>query len=213
MAYGMNSSMGIGNSSGSSIGQKMAGSNLMNKEVIPKGFKKASVRNFTPEQMQLFQQMFSNVSPESLTGRLAAGDQSQFEQLEAPAMRQFAELQGLNASRFSGLGGQGSLGARKGSGFQNSMNSATSNFAQDLQSKRLAYQQQAIQDLMGMSSSLLGQEPYQNYLVEKPQKQQQSSGWGGAIGAGLGGLGGFFAGGPAGALSGARLGYGLGSGF
>lgn len=186
--------MGFGSGAGSPM-----------KEKIPGGYKKGSMQQFTPEQMQLFQQLFGQVGPESFTSKLAGGDQSQFAQMEAPAMQQFNELQGGLASRFSGMG----MGGRKSSGFQNTMTSAGANFAQQLQSQRLGLQQQAIQDLMGMSNNLLGQRPYENFLVEKQQKQ---SPWG-AIGGALGGLGGFALGGPAGAMQGAQLGYGVGSQF
>lgn len=134
------------------------------KEKIPEGYTKGSLQQFTPEQMQLFQQMFGNVGPDSYLSKLAGGDQNTFDQMEAPALRQFSELQGGLASRFSGMGG---LGARKSSGFQNTANSAASNFAQQLQSQRQSIQQQAIKDLHGLSSDLLGQRPFENTLQEK----------------------------------------------
>lgn len=165
-----------------------------------------SMQQFSPEQMQLFQQSMQHVGPNSFLSRLAGGDQSQFEQLEAPALKQFSELQGNLASRFSGMGS----GARRSSGFQNTMNQASSDFAQQLQSQRMGLQQQAIRDLMEMSSSLMGQRPYERFIIDKEKKKR---GWGGGIGAALGGIGGFFAGGPAGALSGAQMGYGIGSKF
>ncbi len=62
-----------------------------------------------------------------------------------------------------------------------------------------------------MSNQLMGQRPQESSLVEKPQKQ--SSGWGGLFGAAAGGAGGFLLGGPAGAMSGAKLGYNVGSAF
>jgi hypothetical protein len=58
-------------------------------------------------------------------------------------------------------------GARHSSGFQNTANQATSDFAQQLQSQRLGLQRQAMQDLMGMSESLLGQRPYERFLTKK----------------------------------------------
>ena len=129
----------------------------------PSGYK--AVQKYTPQQMQLFQGLFSNVSPDSFTARLAGGDQSAFDQAEAPALRQFNQLQGQNASRFSGAG----MGARRGSGFQNAQNQATSDFAQDLASRRQEMQRQAIQDLMGFSNQILGQKPYENYLEEEEE--------------------------------------------
>jgi hypothetical protein len=131
--------------------------------VTPKGYRLGQTQQFTPEQMQLFQQMFSHVGPDSFLSRLASGDESQFEQLEAPALRQLGEFQGGLASRFSGMG----LGARRGSGHQLAQGQLASDFAQQLQSNRLGLQRQAIQDLAGLSQSLLGQRPYETSLIKK----------------------------------------------
>lgn len=133
--------------------------------VIPKGMQMGQVQQFTPEQMNLFQQLFSQVSPGSYLSKLAGGDQEAFNQLEAPALRQFQGLQGQLASRFSGAG----MGGRSSSGFQNTMNQASSDFAQQLQSQRMGIQRQAMQDLMGMSNQLLGQRPYEQFVTEKPK--------------------------------------------
>ena len=144
---------------GRNVGNKMTGMN----DIIPKGYRMGQVQQFSPEQMQLFQQMFGHVGPNSFLSRLAGGDQSQFEELEAPAMRQFQGLQGQLASRFSGFG----MGGRRSSGFQNSMNQATSDFAQDLQAQRMGLQRQAIQDLQGMSGMLFNQKPFERQLIKK----------------------------------------------
>ena len=154
-------SFGMNNSKAPALQGPTGTMNMKNK--IPKGYSAGSLQQFSPEQMQLFQQMFSNVNPESFTSRLAGGDQSAFGEMEGSALRQFNELQGGIASRFSGMG----MGGRKSSGFQNTMNVASSNFAQDLASKRMGLQRQAIQDLMGMSSDLLGQRPRENLLTPK----------------------------------------------
>ena len=182
------------------------GPSATGRNIIPKGYKRGQLSQFSPEQMQLFQSLFGQLGPESFLGRLAGGDQSFFDQLEAPALKQFSALQGDTASRFSGAG----MGARRSSGFQNYLGQQTSDFAQQLQANRLGLQRQAISDLMGMSNQLLGQRPHEQFLVEK---QKRSSGLGGLIGAGVGGVGGFFAGGPGGALAGAQLGQQLGSAF
>lgn len=176
------------------------------------GYNVKRLQQFTPEQMQLFQQLMGGVGPGlqgglSQLSNLAAGDQSQFEQLEAPALRQFGELQGNLASRFSGMGS----GARRSSGFQNTMNSAASDLAERLQSQRLQLQQNAIQQLLGLSNQLLGQRPYEQFLQEKKPK-----GWQQLLGAGLpilGGAAGAVFGGPMGAALGANLGSSLGSAF
>lgn len=177
------------------------------KEKIPSGYSPYSIQQFTPEQMQLFQSLFPHLSPDSFLSRLASGDQSGFEEMEAPALKQFSGLQGNIASRFSGMG----LGGTKSSGFQNTMNTAAQDFAQQLQSNRQNLRQQAITDLMGLSSNLLNQRPFEKGLQQKAEKQ--SSGFGSILGTALGGLGGFFTGGPAGAVGGARLGYDIGSSF
>lgn len=142
-------------------------SNATGKTTMQKlgGYRHFQTQQFTPEQMQLFQSLFGQLGPDSFLGKLAGGDQSTFEQLEAPAMRQFGELQGGLASRFSGMG----TGARKSSGFQNTANQASSDFAQQLQSNRLGLQRQAMGDLMGFSNQLLGQRPYNQFAQEKPR--------------------------------------------
>lgn len=202
MGYGMNSPGPRG-----PAGSGQQGNQAGMKEKIPSGYKKGAINNYTPEQHQLFQQMFQNVSPDSYLSRLAGGDESLFEQMEAPAFRQFQQLQSGLASQFSGAG----MGARRGSGFQNAANQQTSDFAQDLASRRQGLQQQAIRDLVGMSHTLLGERPYEQFLYEKQKKPGIN--WGGLGGAAAGGIGGFFLGGPAGAMTGAGLGYNVGSSF
>ena len=180
---------------GYNVGQTSTGKWAGDK--IPSGYKAKQLQQFTPEQLNLFQSLFSHAAPDSYLSKLAGGDQSFFAEQEAPALRQFAGLQGNIASRFSGMG----MGGRRSSGFQNATNQAATDFAQQLQSQRQGLQRQAIMDLMGISGQLLGERPYERFLVEKPQ----SSGWGGAIGGALGGL--------FGGLPGARMGYNFGSQF
>ena len=156
MSYGMNQS---------STGMNPTTANTgMMKEKIPSGYKKGAMNNFTPEQMNLFQQMFGQVGPDSYLSKLAGGDQATFDQMEAPALRQFSGMQGNLASRFSGMGG---LGARRSSGFQNTMNSAASNFAQELQANRQNLMSNARKELFDMSNSLLSQRPQDQFLYEK----------------------------------------------
>src|SRR5580658_8765737 len=83
----------------------------------PKGFQK--LPNFTPEMMQLFQSLFGQLGPSSRTARLAGGDESIFNEIEAPEYSKFTAGLGGLASKFSGMGG---TGARKSSGFQNAGN-------------------------------------------------------------------------------------------
>jgi hypothetical protein len=175
----------------------------------PKGYTARQQQIFTPEQLNLFKGMFGQVSPESYLGRLAGGDQSQFEQLEAPALRQFAGLQGGIASRFSGGTGAGSLGQRRSSGFYNAQNQAASDFAQQLQAQRMGLQQNAIRDLHTMSQQLLGARPFEQQLIEKQApKTGFGSFLGGLLGTGLGSLAG-----GAGAAIGGQLGSKVGGMF
>lgn len=163
--------MSIGTLLGS-LGQKKSGS--LNGDKVPSGYSKGQLQQFTPQQLDLFKSMFSNVSPDSYLSKLSQGDEETFNELEAPAMRQFQGIQGQLASRFSGMG----MGSRKSSGFQNTSNQAASDFAQDLQSKRMGLRNQAIKDLMGMSNELLGQRPYEKFLTEKPKSFLHEAGTG-----------------------------------
>lgn len=178
---------------------------------VPSGYKVGRLQQFTPEQMQLFQSMFGHVGPGSYLSRLASGSPEMFEEMEAPAMRQFAGLQGQLASRFSGGGGAGSLGSRRSSGFQNTATQAGSEFAQDLQSRRQQLQRQAIMDLMGLSSNLLGERPYEQFLTEKKKSFWQQM-LGGALPIGGALIGGTI-GGPAGASIGGQAGAAAGQAF
>ncbi len=139
-------------------------------DIIPKGYKKGRMQNFTPEMMELFQSLFSHVDPQSFLSKLSGGDEQTFNEIEAPALKQFAGLQGGMASRFSQMG----QGATKSSGFQNSMNQAAQDFASQLQSQRTGLRRDATNDLFNMSNMLLGQKPFENILS---QKQQKSGGW------------------------------------
>lgn len=144
---------------GSNSSRRMTGG----KDIIPKGYQKGQLSQFTPEQMNLFGSLFGQVGPGSFTSRLAGGDQDIFNQIEAPAWRDLQRAQSGIASQFSGMG----LGARNSSGHQLAQGQLASDFAQDLQSKRMGLQRQALMDLMGMSQTLLSQRPYERFMVEK----------------------------------------------
>lgn len=171
---------------------------------VPKGYKQYQIQTMSPEAMEHLQKLYAHVSPDSYLGKLAAGDQSAFDEMEAPAMRQFSALQGNIASRFSGMG----QGGRKSSGFQNTMNQASSDFAQDLAGKRMQTRKDAISELMKYSEMLMGQQPYETGMVQKEQKQnpwgQFMQGVGGAI---PGAVAGFMTGGPGGAAVGGATGF------
>ncbi len=78
--------------SGSANNQRAAG-----RDIIPKGYQKGQLNQFTPEQNQLFKQQFQHVGPESYLSKLAGGDQSFYDEMEAPAWRQFEEGLGERA--------------------------------------------------------------------------------------------------------------------
>lgn len=98
---------------------------------------------------------------------LAGGDQSQFDAMEAPALRQQGALQGNLASRFSGGFGQGGSGMRHSSGFRNTMSEANTDLAERLQGNRMNLQQNALQQLMGLSDSLLNRPTFQSGFAQK----------------------------------------------
>jgi hypothetical protein len=180
---------------------------------IPRGYEVGNIQQYTPEQMQLFQQQFGHVSPESYLSRLAGGDESFFQQMEEPAHRQFAQSLGGIASRFSqGGGGQGALGARRSSGFQNTLGQAGSDFAQNLQAQRQSLQRQALSDLLGYSNMLLGQRPQEQFLTK-----QQMPAWQSLVAAGLpiagAAIGGMTPLGPLGAALGGQIGASASQGF
>lgn len=184
----------------------------MRNDVVPKGYKVGGLQQFDKPQTELYQRLLEYLGPDSFIAQLAQGNPELFNDIEAPAMQQFSELQGNIASRFSQGGGQGSLGGRKSSGFQNQQSSAASNFAQQLQAQRQGLQRQAQDDLMRYSHAMLAERPYEKGLFAKPGKEGGGSNlWKGLAGGLAGGAAGFFTGGGAGALPGALAGYNFGS--
>ncbi len=124
-------------------------------------------------------------------GNLASGDPNQFAQMEAPALRQFGQLQGDWASRFSGAGS----GGRRSSGFQNVMTSEATDLAERLASNRMGLQQGAINQLMSLYEHLMSNDPYQTFHYQKEPIRSLASR-----------LGGGFKGALSGAISGMPLG-------
>jgi len=180
-------------------------------EQRPSGYKKYRSLNYTPAQMELYNQLFGLVDPEGQTSRLAMGDEEAFAQNEAPALRQFNQLQGNIASKFSGQG----MGARRSSGFQNTSSAAAQDFASQLQANRQNLQRQSIMDLMGLSQQLLQNSPYTSGYAAKGDKGGIAGGYGAPAGAAVGGLaGGYFSGwNPQSMSAGAGVGSSLGGMF
>jgi hypothetical protein len=108
-----------------------------------------------PEQKQLYDVLFGSVRPalgpglSQLSG-LAQGRPEMFEQLEAPAMRQFKEQL---APRLAEQ--QTARGGGLSSGYLNRLEQASGRFAQDLQSQRLGLQQNALAQLLGLGQNLM----------------------------------------------------------
>ncbi len=155
------------------------------QEKTPSGWRQYAQNKYTPEQERVFGNAEGLIDPNSFTSRLAQGDQSAFAEMEEPALRQFNDISGGIASKFSGMG----MGGRNSSGFQNTMTSAGQDFASQLQSKRLELRNQAIKDMMGMSKQFLDFEPQETGLVKKREKKPkwwQSAALQAAEGAGKG---------------------------
>jgi hypothetical protein len=179
-------------------------------EIRPSGYKKGRINQFGPEQEKLYNQLYGLIEPDSFLARLLGGDQSAFQQIEAPALRQFEQLQGQTASRFSGMG---STGARRTGGFQREMSSAASNFAEQLASNRLGLQRQALQDMGQFAEFLLGQRPYESAYFQKKPKGSSAGSWIDPLATGGGAITGGIFGGPAGTAYGASAGHAFGSTF
>lgn len=152
------------------------------RDKVPEGYELGQIQQFTPEMMGLFKQMFGYVGDNSYLAKLAGGDESMFNEMEAPAKRQFQQMQGNLASRFSGMG----MGGRHGSGFKNAANQQTMDFATQLKSQRHDLQRQAIMDLSQIAQMLMGQKPYERTISEKPREWWEAPLAGFAQGAGEG---------------------------
>ena len=188
-------------SGGSFQGAPAMSSNDYYQEKRPHGMQKYSSQKFTPEQMELYKNLFGKIGEGSDLSKLAGGDEAAFKEMEAPALKQFGGIMGQMASKFSGMG----MGGRKSSGFNLAGGQAASDFAQELQAKRQETKRQAMQDLMGYSQMLMGQEPMDKGFISKKEKSA-GGGWGGAASGAASGAATGAALGPWGALAGGVIG-------
>jgi hypothetical protein len=165
------------------------------------GLKALQIPNKSNEQMDIFRQLGSGSSGDissilqQLRGLAGGGDEETWGKLEAPALRQFGQLQGQIASRFSaGGGGPGAMSSRRGSGFNNAQGGAAADFAERLQGQRLGLQQGAQDRLMQLYQQLLGQDVFSTGLVpkQKPWWQELASSLGGGLSSAGGTLGGLY---------------------
>ena len=153
------------------------------------GYNQVQTPRLSPEQQQLFSHVMGigqkgiTNTVDQLSQRAGGGTPEYWEQQEAPAMRQFNELQGNLASRFSGMGS----GARKSSGFQNIANSAASSFAEQLQSNRQGLQSDAMKQLLELYSNLIGTDTQDTAFFSDKQKKQPF--WKELLGSGSQGIG------------------------
>lgn len=164
------------------------------------GYTARQLPNFTPEMMNLFKSLLGGAQGGAGGGldfmsKLASGDESAFTSAEAPAYSAFNKTLGQLGSRFSQYGAQDS------SAFQNATAGAGQDLAQNLQAQRLGLRQGAIDRLLGLSSSLLQQRPYENVLEQNPQGFDWGGLIGGAAGSFLGPFGGAFGKGAGNALN------------
>ena len=132
------------------------------------GYDVTQIPNMPPELMQWLSQLVNGAQGGSLQGlqhlqKLASGDQSTFEQIEAPAYEGFQKTLGQIGSRFSGFGG------RNSSAFQNAVSGAGSELAQNLASQRQGIQNTAIDKLLNFSQGLLNQKPYDT--IAQPEQK------------------------------------------
>jgi len=153
----------------------------MSAPAAPRGYNQVS--NFSPQMMNLFQMLLGGTTQGAGKGidwlsKLASGDESTFNQLEAPSHNAFNAKLGDIGNRFANIGAVGS------SGFNNATTGAASNFAQELGSNRINLQQGALDRLLNQSNSLLNMQPY------SLQEKDQGFDWGGLLGGILGSLGG-----------------------
>lgn len=165
------------------------------------GYKALQMPNKSNEQMDIFKQLGAGSSGDissllqQLRGLAGGGDEETWGKLEAPALRQFGQLQGQIASRFSaGGGGPGAMSSRRGSGFNNAQGGAAADLAERLQGNRLGLQQGAQDRLMQLYQSLLGENLFETSLVPKKKPWWQTgleglSGVAGTVGGTAGGIG------------------------
>lgn len=162
--------------------------------MAPSGYQQITTPNKDAQQMAWANQVQQGLGPgtaaalKGLTG-MATGDDAYFKQLEAPAMRQFGQMQSSIANRFSGMG---TSGARHSSGFQNAQGGLAEDFAERLQSQRLGLQQSAWQQLLGMGQHLYDSDTFDTHFL--PKKKSFWEEFFGSLAPGIGAAGGVFSG-------------------
>src|ERR1044071_6394499 len=134
---------------------------------IPKGYSQYSLPTMGADQKHVYDMLRSQFQAgagdvyQKLFG-LAGGKSDMFEQLEAPALRQFQQqiAPGI-AARSSGSGISNS------SGMQNAIAGAGANLAENLQAQRMGLMERSMQNVLGLGDRLLGTQTQQFGLVQK----------------------------------------------
>lgn len=130
----------------------------------PSGYERYD--QYSPEQMKIHQARISGLGglDQGLDyySRLAAGDESLFKEIEAPAYAGLEKGLSQTATRFSDFGGQDS------SGFQQAIAGQSSQLGMDLAGQRTSLRQNAINQLLGLSKDVLGEEPTGLIKEEQP---------------------------------------------
>ena len=138
------------------------------EDVTPSGYRAYQQQQYEPEQMDIWRQMKEDIGPDSYYGRLARGDESAFDELEAPAFNTYNALQGNLANQYASQGGI------KSTGFANRSTDMASQFAQELRANRMNIQNNAIKMLHEMRHSFLQERPFQRGLAAKEQRGQSN---------------------------------------
>lgn len=149
-------------------GRKKVG--RLDAELIPKGYEKFKTKQYEPEQLDIWKQIYKNLGRESYLQRLAGGDEELFEEMEEPAWRKFSEAQGQIGSRYSQLA-PGAMSAQRGSGFKQRQGALGREFAENLTARRQELKSKAMEDLMKFSEMFLQQKPFERGLAAKPKKE------------------------------------------
>lgn len=174
----------------------------------PSGYNLVQTPRMSPEQLQRFQSLLGATGQSSskaagLLGKLALGEGQAYDQLQAPAEKSFNKFGAEAAQRYGG--------SLNSSGFQSILAGAGRDLASELALQRSNIQQNSLSQLLGLEQSLLGANPYNQYLEEKDpdQKQKGPSFLDRLVGFGSGALKGASSGsslGPWGALGGGLAG-------
>lgn len=132
------------------------------------GYELAQTPNFTPEMNNLFKKLLSSFSggagqSADFLSKIAGGDESTFNKLEAPAFTNFDKALGKLSGKFA------QFGAGDSSAFQNAVAGQGSELAENLQANRSKMMMDAIQKLLGHSETLLGQKPFESQLIKDDQ--------------------------------------------